>query len=303
MPIPQFQSLTLPSLKYAAGKEIQTRELVEVLADQFRLSDDERAETTASGANRFADRVHWAITYLKKAGLVSRVGRGRYAITEQGEAVLKEPPERIDLQFLDQFDGMREFRHGKSREEGPEPDKAVSITSSTPEEEIDSALEELNDALRVELLERIQSMHPTAFERLIIDLMLGMGYGKAGASRHLGRTADGGVDGVINEDALGLDTIYLQAKRYATGSAVGVEKIREFAGSLDERGATKGVFVTTSHFAAPAKQYAQRSPKHLVLLDGEKLTDLLIQFGVAVRTYRKIELRKIDDDYFDDMNV
>lgn len=146
-------------------------------------------------------------------------------------------------------------------------------------------------------------MDPTAFEKLIIDLMLAMGYGAGGSGQHLGRTNDGGVDGVINEDVLGLDIIYLQAKRYAEGTGIGVDKIREFAGSLDERGATKGVFVTTSHFAPQARAYAQRSPKRLVLIDGEELTRLLLLHGVGVRLHRRIELKRLDTDYFDELAI
>jgi restriction system protein len=144
-------------------------------------------------------------------------------------------------------------------------------------------------------------MSPIAFERLIIDLMLAMGYGTTGSGEHLGQTSDGGVDGVINEDVLGLDRIYLQAKRYATGNNIGVEKIREFAGALDERGATKGVFVTTSRFAVPASKYAERSHKRVVLIDGEELARLLVKFGVGVRVYRTVETKALDTQYFDEL--
>jgi restriction system protein len=156
----------------------------------------------------------------------------------------------------------------------------------------------MNSALRQELLVRITIADPTFFEHLIIDLMIKMGYGGSGSGRHLGKTSDGGVDGIINEDPLGLDIVYLQAKRYAPGNAIGVDKVREFAGSLDERGAVKGVFVTTSHFAPQARQYAERSPKRLILIDGEELTRLLVRYGVGVRTFETVELKKIDFDYF-----
>jgi restriction system protein len=153
-------------------------------------------------------------------------------------------------------------------------------------------------ALRDELLTRILNTDPTFFEKVIIDLMLAMGYGASGSGQHLGKTNDGGIDGIINEDPLGLDVVFLQAKRYAPGNNIGVEKIREFAGSLDEKGAVKGVFVTTSSFAQGARNYAERSPKRLILIDGEELTRLLIRYGVAVRTFRTVELKKIDLDYF-----
>jgi restriction system protein len=303
MPVPDFQSITLPLLRLSAAGEIRTREAVNALADEFELTPDEREELLPSGRQaRFSNRVHWAIVYLQKGGLIQRIARGVYRITEPGKTVLLQPPQRIDRRFLAQFEGVKEFRKKKTKDEAAESDLVNALPAGTPEERIESALEDLNEALREDLLERILSMPPTAFEKLIIDLMLGMGYGADGSGKHLGRTADGGVDGIINEDVLGLDIIYLQAKRYAIGNSIGVEKIREFAGALDERGATKGVFVTTSHFALPARQYAERSPKRLILIDGDELTHYLIKFGVAVRGYQTVVLKKLDVDYFDDLD-
>lgn len=172
------------------------------------------------------------------------------------------------------------------------------IETKTPEEKIENSFHVINLALRKELLERIASFDPTFFEHLIIDMMIAMGYGGAGSGRHLGKTNDGGIDGIINEDPLGLDIVFLQAKRYASNNVIGVDKIREFAGSLDEKGAVKGVFVTTSHFAPQAKLYSERGPKRIILIDGEELTRLLVKYGVGVRTFRTIELKKIDSDYF-----
>jgi restriction system protein len=258
----------LPFLRLSAKSEVRTRDAVDRIADEFGLTPEQREEPLPSGnQSRFSNRVHWAIVYLQKAGLIQRVSRGVYRITERGKSILQSPPPRIDRQFLSQFEGMREFQQRTSR------------TTS----------------------ERILAMPPKNFEKLIIDLMLGMGYGARGSGQHLGQTADGGVDGVINEDVLGLDLIYLQAKRYAKENRIGVEKIREFAGSLDERGATKGVFVTTSYFAQPARQYAKDSPKSLVLIGGNELTQYLIKFGVAVRLYQTIDLKKLDVEYFDEM--
>jgi restriction system protein len=301
--VPDFQTITLPLLNLSAAGEVRTREAIDKLADEFGLTPEERQELLPSGRQtRFSNRVHWAIVYLQKGGLIQRVARGVYRITEQGKTVLLQPPPRIDRRYLTQFEGVREFRKRKTKDETTESDLVNALPSGTPEERIEAAIEDLNEALREDLLERILSMHPTAFEKLIIDLMLGMGYGADGSGRHLGRTADGGVDGIINEDILGLDIIYLQAKRYAVGNSIGVEKIREFAGALDERGATKGVFVTTSRFAPPARQYAQRSPKRLILIDGSELTHFLIKFGVAVRGYQTVVLKKLDVDYFDDLD-
>lgn len=300
MPIPDFQTLMLPVLRLADAGEIKVAAAVDQVANQFGLTDVEREELLPSGRQaKIANRVHWSVTYLVKSGLVERPRRGCFVITPKGKAVLSRPPERIDIAFLSQFKGFDDFRTKANGEHSVEVDPTQELASGTPEERVEAAFEDLNGALRDELLERILVMHPTAFEKLIVDLMLGMGYGANGSGERLGRTSDGGIDGVINEDVLGLDIIHLQAKRYATGTAIGVEKIREFAGALDERGATKGVFVTTSHFAPSAKQYAQRSPKRLILIDGEELTRLLVKYGVAVRGYRILELKKIDTDYFD----
>lgn len=304
MPIPDFQTLMLPVLRLADGGEVRAADAVDRLSDAFHLTAEERADLLPSGRQvKIANRVHWAVTYLVKAGLLSRPRRGVFALTERGRAVLIEPPERIDIPFLSQFDGFDLFRTKASEEVKSEAsaEPLATIAAGTPDERIEAAFNDLNVALGAELLDRVQTMPPTAFEKLIVDLMLGMGYGAGGSGQHLGRTNDGGVDGVINEDVLGLDIIYLQAKRYATGNAIGVEKIREFAGVLDERGATKGVFVTTSHFAPQARAYAQRSPKRLVLIDGEELTRLLVQYGIGVRVYRTVEMKKLDADYFEEL--
>lgn len=303
MPVPDFQTLMLPVLRIAAEGEVKARDAVNRVADEFNLTADERAEILASGRQtRIANRMHWAVTYLVKAGLLERPRRGHFAITEAGRKVLSAAPPRIDIPFLAQFEAFEEFRRGPNGEPVSDVEPLPAIASGTPEERVEAAFRDLNAALRTELLERILAMDPSAFEKLIIDLMLGMGYGGGGSGQHVGRTADGGIDGVINEDVLGLDIIYLQAKRNAPGNGIGVEKIREFAGVLDERGATKGVFVTTSHFAAPARTYAERSHKRLVLIDGQELTRLLVEYGVAVRVYRSLELKKLDTDYFDDLD-
>ena len=304
MAVPDFQTLMLPTLRIAAEGETKAANAVARLADEFNLSEKDRTEILASGRQtRIANRVHWAVTYLVKAGLVERPKRGHFLATDKGRAVLKNPPDKVDIKFLSGFEAFEDFRTGHHEDASASQDTVVTENAGTPEERIEAAFDDLNSALRAELLERIQSMDPSQFEKLIVDLMLGMGYGGGGSGEHVGQTADGGIDGIINEDILGLDIIYLQAKRYATGNVIGVEKIREFAGVLDERGATKGVFVTTSHYAGPAKTYAERSPKRLILIDGAELTRLLIKYGVAVRVYRTIELKKMDTDYFDDLDA
>jgi restriction system protein len=296
MPVPDFQTLMLPALKLAAKNEIRISDAVELLSEEFELTEAEREALLPSGKQaRMANRVHWAFTYLAKGGLVERVARGTYAVSELGRTVLRSPPARIDIKFLSKFPKFEDFRN-KSKEAEPESaEDNSSPTRGTPEERVDEAAAELELTLRSELLDRIRALTPTGFEKLIVGLMLSMGYGSGGAGAHIGKSGDGGIDGTITEDALGLDVIYLQAKRYADGNNVGVEKIREFAGTLDERGATKGVFVTTSKYANGARTYSSRSPKRLTLIDGEELTALM------VRTIRKMEIRKIDTDYFDDL--
>lgn len=301
MPIPDFQTIMLPVLRVSDVGEIKIAEAVDRIANEFALTVQEREELLPSGRMaKIANRVQWSVTYLVKSGLVARPRRGYFTITPMGKTVLSNPPERIDIAFLSQFDGFDEFRARANQDHPTNVEPTKDLSAGTPEELVEAAFEDLNAALREELLERILMMHPTAFEKLIVDLMLGMGYGANGSGERLGRTSDGGIDGIINEDVLGLDIIHLQAKRYATGNTIGVEKIREFAGALDERGATKGVFVTTSHFAPTTIQYAQRSPKRLILIDGEELTRLLVRYGVAVRGYRMLELKKVDTDYFDE---
>jgi restriction system protein len=305
MPIPDYQSLMLPVLRLAAEGERPIRECTAIVADQFGLSAEERDELIPSGRQPLLyNRVHWAVTYMVKAGLLERPRRGFIIATSRGHAILGESPERVDNQLLERFDEFQEFRRrsrsGTSIVPDGEPAVAVSATddAGTPEDRITAAAQELNTSLREELLDRIVSAEPTFFEHLIIDLMVAMNYGGPGSGRHLGRTSDGGIDGIIRADPLGLDLVFLQAKRYAAGNGIGVDKIREFAGSLDERGAVKGVFVTTSHFAPAARHYAERSPKRLILIDGEELTKLLVSYGVGVRTFQKVELKRIDLDYF-----
>ena len=205
------------------------------------------------------------------------------------------------------FCEFKEFKRRARSEDDDDTQEVDTVDSGdvdagTPEERIEAASKELLAGLRDELLSRVIAAGWKFFELLIIDLMRAMGYGGSGSSKHIGKSGDGGIDGVINEDPLGLDIVYLQAKCYAPGAGIGVEKIREFAGTLDERGATKGVFVTTTHFAPAARQYAERSPKRLILIDGKDLTRLMVQYGVGVRAFATVKLQRIDLDYFETAN-
>lgn len=310
MALPDYQTLMLPVLESATPGELSVRDCIAALADKLDLSQGERSELLPSGKQAvFANRVHWAKTYLVQAGLLEITRRAHFRLTPRGSAVLAERPDRVDNELLMQFPEFLEFRaRSRSRQgNGMEPISEVLSTedlvpSATPEERIEAAHTEITNELRAAILGRIASGTPQFFEKVVVDLLTSMGYGgsRANAGRRVGKTADGGIDGVINEDPLGLDIVYLQAKRYAPGNTIGVDKVREFAGSLVERGATKGVFVTTSHFAPAAIAYAERIPQRLILIDGEELTRLMVQYGVGVRTERTIELRRLDLDYFEE---
>lgn len=297
----------LPVLRLAAAGEAGIRHCTETIATDFHLTPEELQELLPSGKQTvLSNRTQWAKSYLVKAGLLRITGRGRFVATQRGIEVLAANPSRIDNAVLSRFPEFQAFRArstGKpSNVAEPPLEGAAAIDRSTPEERIEAAHAEINAELRSVLLERIVAAKPTFFEALIINLMIAMGYGGSApeAGQRLGRSGDGGVDGLINEDVLGLNSIYLQAKRYAPGNAIGVEKVREFAGSLVERGANKGVFVTTSHFASGAIAYAERIPQRLILIDGETLTRLMLRYNVGVRATLVIELKKLDLDYFED---
>ena len=311
MPIPDYQTLMRPMLCLVAEAERSVRECVEILADKFDLTEEEREERLPSGRQKLVyNRAHWAAFYMVKAGLLERPRRGFIVATSRGRDVLRDFPDRVDNSVLAHFAEFQTFlRRSRGQDEGLAELGRLSdslsvsvedreIDRGTPEDRVRSAANELNATLEEDLVERIVAADPTFFEHLIIDLMVAMGYGGPGSGRHLGKTSDGGVDGIIRADPLGLDIVFLQAKRYSPGNGIGVDKIREFAGALDERGALKGVFVTTSHFGSSARQYADRSPKRLILIDGEELARLLIAYGVGVRTFETIQLKRIDLDYF-----
>ena len=305
MAIPDFQSFMLPVLRLAAHGPIRTAEAIARLSDEFNLTEAERSELLASGRQtRVANRVYWTFVHLTKADLLKREARGLYVASEEGHRALAENPSRIDLSFLlARSEKYRQFRAVGSTE--AEGEGAATVTPATdiseqdtPEERIDAAFAELNNTLQSDLYERVLAMDDNDFERLIVALMRGLNYG-AGGLKHTGGSGDGAIDGIITEDTLGLDIIYLQAKRYAQDSAIGPDKIREFAGAMDAHGITKGVFVTTSRYTKSALEYAERSHKRLRLIDGKELTRLMIKHGVGVRDDKTWKLQKIDVDFFD----
>ena len=303
MPLPDYQSLMLPVLKTAAHGEIRLRNATELLAEEFQLSEAERAEMLPSGQQTiFANRVGWAKTYLKKAGLVETTRRGYFQITERGRKILKKEPDSINNQFLKQFDEFKQFRDRTTKEEEePEPSIPDSTTSYTPDEVMRTAHQQIEDTLALELLGRIINAPPDFFERLIITLLISMGYGGSAtdAGRALGQSGDDGVDGVIDQDALGLDQVYIQAKRYAAGNNIGSGAIRDFFGSLDRHKANKGLFVTTSTFSKAAQETASLLSKRIVLIDGQYLAKLMIRYNVGCRIEETLYLKKVDEDFFE----
>jgi restriction system protein len=297
--------LLLPVLKATAAGEIRTVDIATPIANELGLSEEDRTELLASGLQtRLVNRMHWANTYLGKAGLVARTRRGYYIITDRGRQVLASNPAHIDIPFLQQFEEFRTFASKRS----PAPsdgtttqDSAATIDEQTPDELMRSAHRQIEAALAQDLLDRIRAAPPDFFERLIIRLLLAMGYGGsvADAGRALGKSGDGGVDGVIDQDALGLDRVYVQAKRYGDGNNIGAGAIRDFFGSLDRHKAAKGLFVTTSTFSTAARETAEFLSKRIVLVDGNQLATLMIRHSVGCRVEDVLHIKKIDEDFFE----
>ena len=305
MTIPGFQDVMLPVLQAtSAGGEIRTGDLIRRMEDQFELTTEERETLLPSGRQSvIANRTHWAITYLAKTGLLERTRRGYVRITDRGRTVLQERPARVDLEFLTRFPELDVFRSARrtgSELDDVQPPELLRSSDATPDELIRSAYTSIDAALRELLLSRILKSPPAFFERLIVRLLVAMGFGGQvdGTAEALGRSGDDGVDGVIDQDALGLDRVYLQAKRYAPGNPVGAGAIRDFFGSLDIAKASKGVFITTSSFSKSAQETAGRLGKRIVLLDGDQLAALMIRYDVGVRIEETFHIKKIDEDFF-----
>jgi restriction system protein len=305
MSVPDYQSLMRPLLAYGQdGGEKNINETIAAIANHLRLSDDDRALLVPSGKQTLlGNRVHWARTYLDKAGAIRRTRRSHFQITERGQTLLKENPERIATKTLRQFNEFLEFQNKSvgNNEEGNENAVGLQVADTkTPEENILIAEEQISSQVRAELLDRIAELSPAFFERLVVDLIVSMGYGgsRSNVAKSIGKSGDEGIDGIVNEDPLGLDVVYIQAKRYAADNKIGRERIQQFAGALVGQGASKGVFVTTSGFSSGAIEYARKVPQRIILIDGEELTRLMLQYGVGVRTEKVIELKRIDVDYF-----
>jgi len=306
MTIPGFEDLMLPLLQIAGdGQEHETVEAVERLAEEFNLTPEDRKALLPSGTQRrFNNRVGWARTYLVKARLLESTGRGRFRITGRGIGVLKNKPSQINTAFLRQFPEFVEFiqtsrSSDRRKVRGSGASNEVSETE-TPEELLESSYEDLRQTLAQELLDRLKQCSPAFFEKLVVDLLIAMGYGgsRRDAGQAIGRSGDEGIDGIINEDKLGLDTIYIQAKRW--DSAVGRPIVQGFAGSLEGQRARKGILITTSTFTADAKEYVKRIEKRIILIDGDQLAKLMIDHDVGVTVAATYRVKKLNQDYFDE---
>jgi restriction system protein len=295
--IPDFQTIMLPLLKlFGDGLPRSRAEITGSLAVYFSLTEEELAQRSSSGAMLFHNRVQWAVTYLKKAGLLHYPQRGIIQISDQGRDVLKSPPERISISYLKSFESFNETESSEDFEEKSKD--GADSASSTPEEIIDVAFARIQERLADEILESVKRCSWAFMEQLVVDLVIAMGYGgsRTEAGKALKKSGDEGIDGIINEDILGLDVIYLQAKRWE--GSVGRPEIQKFVGALTGQRSKKGIFITTSEFTRDAVDYVRNIDFKIILIDGRSLAHLMIEHGVGVSTASTYRVKKIDSDYF-----
>lgn len=309
MAVPDYQSLMLPLLNYAGScdGELTTNEAVEVLAQELNLTEEDLREMLPSGTqSTFGNRVGWAATYLKKAGLLEPTRRGYYKITTRGRELLTKNPTLINVKLLEKYPEFIEFKklrgtRSKNGERNTEAKSTPDISTVTPSEALEAAYENLRDELADELLAKLKKTSPSFFERVVVELLVKMGYGgsRSDAGKAIGKSGDGGIDGIIKEDKLGLDVVYIQAKRW-DNTPVGRPDVMQFAGALQAQRANKGIFITTSRFTEEARSYVSQIGSKIVLIDGEQLTNLMIDNDVGVSTISMYPVKKIDSDYFDE---
>lgn len=316
MTIPDYQTLMLPLLRLANdSQEHRFRDVVEQLAQEFKLTDEQRDLMLPSGTGlQFDNRVGWARTYLKQAALLESRKRGFFNITTRGKELLAQNLSRVDNSVLEQYPEFLSFKLRRSEDKSVQDARGVLHTTSidaakveqleaTPEELFSQAYQRLRNNLESELLEQVKAASPSFFERLVVDLLVSMGYGgsRQDAGRAVGRSGDEGIDGIIKEDKLGLDVIYIQAKRWE--STIGRPEIQKFAGALQGQRASKGVFITTSGFSKEAEEYVRIIPSKIILISGEQLATLMVDHNIGVSLVSKFELKRVDSDYFDGENI
>lgn len=305
--VPDFEQLRRPVLEKANSGERRISEVVEELADELNLSQEDREALLPSGKQtRFANRVHWAKSYLKQAGMVKNTRWGHFEITERGKEFLKTHSGMITREDLRQYEDFLDFeaRTNETTIESSGTSRLqtqVLQETETPDELIRKAYERINNTLAYELLDKVREATPLFFERLIVELLLAMNYGGSAedAGRNLGQSGDGGVDGVINQDPLGVDQIYVQAKRYKEGNNIGPGAIRDFFGALNIKRASKGIFVTTSEFSKSAQETASALGSRIVLINGIRFARLMVKYDIACRTEDTLKIKKIDEDFFE----
>jgi len=309
--IPNYQQFMRPFLEVVQannGNEVKLRDVINQLADTFDLTDEERNETLPSGRQSVLDnRIGWARTYLTKAGLLKATKRAHFAITERGIKALQDKNATINSDYLKQFDEFVAFKEQKNDSSVPltlnteESSKPLASNEITPDEALLDAYKAINDALALELISRTREVTPAFFEDLLIELLLAMGYGGTGegAAHALGKSGDNGIDGVIDQDPLGVDQIYIQAKRYSEGNNVGSGDIRDFFGALNLKKAQKGIFITTSDFTPSAIQTAKDLGMRIVLINGKELAKLMLRYNIGSRDEQVLHLKKIDEEFFD----
>ena len=304
MPVPDFQTIMLPLLKqFGDGKEHSLHETLDKLTQIFSLSEQDLNELLPSGKQTtFYNRVGWARTYFTKSGLLEMTRRSHYKITERGKEVLKSNPALINMKYLEQFPEYVEFKEkeGTRRKnlEGDDSNEIQQTKSKTPEEMLEYAYQEIRDNLAQELLAEVKKSTPAFFERLVVELLVNMGYGgsRREAARAVGQTGDEGIDGIIDEDRLGLDTIYIQAKRW--DAVVGRPEIQKFVGALMGKRARKGIFITTSSFSPEAENYVKNIDAKVVLINGKRLSEFMIDYDIGVNGSVAYQLKRMDWDYF-----
>lgn len=302
MAVPSFQEVMLPVLLFLSDGAIRRpQELYGAIAIQLGIPQEEQDELLPSGAmSRYRNRILWALHYMKRAGVVASPSRGQYVITDRGQSLLAESPTKIDTKTLERYPEYMEFAERSRRKPAGEDLEVSYEDAATPEERLQAAHEEMLTHTAAEVLENLRVMDPIRFEGVVLEVLTAMGYGGSDPERATTtiRSRDGGLDGVIKEDALGLDQVVVQAKRYS--SPVDVKLIREFAGSLDEHGTDKGVFFTTDKFTSPAIDYAKSIKKRIILIDGPELSRLMVVHGVGVSVSKILRIVRLDSDYFDE---
>jgi restriction system protein len=304
MPIPDYQTIMLPALKFVAEKgSAKSNEVFAPMIKHFGLSDEEINALLPSGKQRIIDnRTQWALFYLYKAGLLNRPKRGLYEIADEGKVILKKGIDKINVDLLNNYESFREFRTLSKKDKGDDEQLKIQDGNENPEEAIEEKFKDYKSVIISELVSKVRTIEPTDFEMLILDLLKKMGYGVGEQSvLHLGKSGDGGVDGEINQDKLGLEKIYLQVKRYGEGNPVGRPAIQQFVGSLNERKSKKGIFITSSYFSKEAKDSIKNFDVVIRLIDGMELAELMYHYDIGVDLKQTYALKEVSEEYFESL--